>query len=50
MSQAGTATYVYNVAQQRVSRTYAGATTYYVNIGGGVLSTQAEVICKDWVG
>jgi RHS repeat-associated protein len=38
MTQAGTATYVYNVAQQRVSRTYAGATTYYVNIGGGVLS------------
>jgi|GEM_PF-1506126 len=38
MTQAGTATYAYNVAQQRVSRTYAGGTTYYVNIGGGVLS------------
>jgi len=38
MTQAGTATYVYNAAQQRVSRTYGAGTTYYVNIGGGVLS------------
>jgi RHS repeat-associated protein len=39
MTQAGTATYSYNANRQRVSRTYGGATTYYVNISGaGVLS------------
>ncbi len=38
MTQAGTATYTYNASRQRISRSYAGGTTYYVNNSGLMLS------------
>jgi RHS repeat-associated protein len=38
MTQAGTATYTYNASRQRISRTYGGGTTYYINNSGFMLS------------
>jgi RHS repeat-associated protein len=38
MTQAGSATYTYNASRQRISRSYAGGTTYYVNNSGVMLS------------
>lgn len=50
MTQAGTATYSYNASRQRISRSYAGGTTYYVNNSGLMLSEKlADGSWRDFI-